>query len=1072
MADKIATNTFDKGMNLDLNPLVAPNNVMSFCLNGTFLTFNGEDYTLQNDMGNAAINDSTGKVSLKEGYIPIGSCQLGGVLYIVSCNENGDGEIGSFPSIITNSIPTDLIFEEIDLEQLILVGPITSKIKYGQEKLDVVLTLGDTITIGTSSNKLLDWLIEKGYIKFTFYGGNTKLKQISDNSYQYDSDIPELLYVRYEWIDPLDFYFNWDVSSSGVALIYSGSKIESDENHSLKIEVTSPQVEKGLNIIQESTIEYSITYTIDGEKYIKTDIFKTENDGVVNPYFTLEFRYLWDEEENKLSRVIWKLYNPNGTPFEYDSETFEELEIGDHYLKWMGCIRPCIQNSCYNSYFDSYQNKDFINLSFDPQYHLVYQNKNINESQFFEQDLNNQISQLSESATIDFTLKRDSDYVFELIPTAYGEYIDFESNEITKSIHNETILPIIGKTESVYLPEAKTLNQFSKEYKENVMEGLFLLGAGCRNEKGHQDNHTVDMIFLSLDETEANGGQTIQTKIFNPISNIQFKYQLNTNQYQYMGDPMLDILNYIEFDKAEFTKVDSEIITGKIPSKSEFTESLINLVIINGQLNYLDGGRYYINYPFVNNNGDLDYKSQKFEINIISAEGEDLIIELSGFGTLSNGPIFEIESPIYLSLNTKYELPDPNNEIDNTSNPPMMKFHSHKQGDTVALFGDIENLWYKRSDSSFAVKYKDVQSAFDQFILSHMEDKFYCILGGIQHFVHPTWHLLEKYEDEGVNRDRLYDNKYFDNYKIEDGKWVKADQKDEATPFVYYSGSIAHKTGSNGKDGKDTTNNSSSGFLWPSSKAGYCIIIKISDEEYCISQPIPKNLFGYTEENKFVTEQKLDDIYSALNNLFKNKWCPTRTEDITYCKFTPQEFNELKSDINNICSINTNEFTIKHKDGSITTEQSLGARAKRHIMYPDKDTYTITLTSENYYFNAEERFTQIQDYFTEIYDEFEDGTKLVHLINKEGFSLLECFAYIQDEETNELEQIELDMSQAYYNKENKFILDSELEYDDEYEVLIPKKITDSENNFWTYIKPGDYNTQFLYSGILTTELPL
>ena len=43
---KETVNVFDGGLNKDLNPLVTPNNVLTDNLNGTFLTFNGNEYIL------------------------------------------------------------------------------------------------------------------------------------------------------------------------------------------------------------------------------------------------------------------------------------------------------------------------------------------------------------------------------------------------------------------------------------------------------------------------------------------------------------------------------------------------------------------------------------------------------------------------------------------------------------------------------------------------------------------------------------------------------------------------------------------------------------------------------------------------------------------------------------------------------------------------------------------------------------------------------------------------------------------------------------------------------------------
>lgn len=81
-----AINTFAEGLNYDLNPLTTPNNVMTDCVNGTFITFNGDELALQNDAGNTKIQipNSSEFVTLSTGFYPLGIKEYGGVLYIVS----------------------------------------------------------------------------------------------------------------------------------------------------------------------------------------------------------------------------------------------------------------------------------------------------------------------------------------------------------------------------------------------------------------------------------------------------------------------------------------------------------------------------------------------------------------------------------------------------------------------------------------------------------------------------------------------------------------------------------------------------------------------------------------------------------------------------------------------------------------------------------------------------------------------------------------------------------------------------------------------------------------------------
>ena len=106
--DKVAKNTFSGGILTDYNNLVTPNTFMTNCLNGTNITFNGNELVLQNDSGNTVLKyeyvDSKGDkqsvdVKLEEGYVPVGLKEYNGILYIASVNEAGDCEIGSYPSL-------------------------------------------------------------------------------------------------------------------------------------------------------------------------------------------------------------------------------------------------------------------------------------------------------------------------------------------------------------------------------------------------------------------------------------------------------------------------------------------------------------------------------------------------------------------------------------------------------------------------------------------------------------------------------------------------------------------------------------------------------------------------------------------------------------------------------------------------------------------------------------------------------------------------------------------------------------------------------------------------------------
>ena len=80
---------------MDSHPINADNNTLSNCLNGTLITYNGNEMMLQNDMGNGRVETAY----LPPGYVPIGIKEHGGIIYVASYNPlTNHGQLGSFPS--------------------------------------------------------------------------------------------------------------------------------------------------------------------------------------------------------------------------------------------------------------------------------------------------------------------------------------------------------------------------------------------------------------------------------------------------------------------------------------------------------------------------------------------------------------------------------------------------------------------------------------------------------------------------------------------------------------------------------------------------------------------------------------------------------------------------------------------------------------------------------------------------------------------------------------------------------------------------------------------------------------
>ena len=107
---------------MDYHPLTTPNTVITDALNATFLTQNGNELMLQNDMGNTTIQDATtGNImGLSPGFVPVGMKEHGGILYIASYNPSTkEGELGTIPSPLFNYTydpdPKGIADRQIDL---------------------------------------------------------------------------------------------------------------------------------------------------------------------------------------------------------------------------------------------------------------------------------------------------------------------------------------------------------------------------------------------------------------------------------------------------------------------------------------------------------------------------------------------------------------------------------------------------------------------------------------------------------------------------------------------------------------------------------------------------------------------------------------------------------------------------------------------------------------------------------------------------------------------------------------------------------------------------------------------
>lgn len=131
---QIAKNNFTEGLVMDMSPEVTQNNCLTNALNATYITMNGNELQLQNDMGNAKFG-----AYLPGGYIPLGTTQLGGIVYVISYNPSSNKtQIGSFPSPQTKFLPS------ADMED-VSIDPtyFNTNLQYKKVYDDILMQPGD-----------------------------------------------------------------------------------------------------------------------------------------------------------------------------------------------------------------------------------------------------------------------------------------------------------------------------------------------------------------------------------------------------------------------------------------------------------------------------------------------------------------------------------------------------------------------------------------------------------------------------------------------------------------------------------------------------------------------------------------------------------------------------------------------------------------------------------------------------------------------------------------------------------------------------------------------------------------
>ena len=318
-----AKNTFGDGLLMDF----APDNTQATCLthalNATLLTMNGNELSLQNDMGNGRVETAY----LPEGYIPVGTCEFGDIIYIVSYNPiTNKSQIGCFPSPERNISSKELsgIKTQFNLEE-----EFTKQNKFGFKE-----TISNSVKKVIYDNKLNPgdkFIVHSGDIhdnisRISDYGNKSHIigafpKQFKINVVAIeDSGKINYLNSDLKWYD--DFYINQESTSNS----------------------NKPDIDSYRNILSSG---YSVFQSkVSGKLAILIELERIQNFNSTyevlknkNVTKTIESTTVNCQQYDIYINFNWKTNNPNVNPksiviydFKWASNSGNDSKAGQYYV--------------------------------------------------------------------------------------------------------------------------------------------------------------------------------------------------------------------------------------------------------------------------------------------------------------------------------------------------------------------------------------------------------------------------------------------------------------------------------------------------------------------------------------------------------------------------------------------------------------------------------------------------------------------------------------------------------------------------------------------------------------------
>ena len=278
MSKQETVNTFDGGLVMDLNPMTTPNNVVTDCLNSTMITYDGNEFILQNDMGNGRVETA----KLDAGYIPVGIKEYGGIIYVASVNPlTNKCQLGSFPSPERNFTTDEISKSPIILQTSDFFTKGLNTMYVRKELLDGEenkLRPGDKFIIGSTriNDSLNDILSDY----------KTKGKRILRLHLAILDDDNNISYIEDE-VNHVDGYWIYPLSGDEV----DDTELLAGQNSKYPYNVYKNKVSGKLLLIAE--LETPKTFNT------SVDVYKVEDDKV-----SMMVPISWDEDEEEKAKLL------------------------------------------------------------------------------------------------------------------------------------------------------------------------------------------------------------------------------------------------------------------------------------------------------------------------------------------------------------------------------------------------------------------------------------------------------------------------------------------------------------------------------------------------------------------------------------------------------------------------------------------------------------------------------------------------------------------------------------------------------------------------------------------------